>query len=336
MIKPKRCLLLWLLVLVAQAETEVQVMEGAEVGRDSTLELDRHNTWEDGPDFLSELGQALDAGDREVTALPNDAVPSSATQKEMRKAEKQSADTAQLRPNYSDADIRQIAAARTTPIADAFNGSLANISKAGKTEAMVTQYMESTRQQAADKETARVGGNNASKAYSLKWNKVLKEREERLYRTRLTVTNTTLTAYREKWNTDVAAIRMAHAEACKNLTANNPYPKNSSQFKQVSKACKNESPRNLNIATVMPPGSHDTLNQPGSHAYGPYANNSTDVTEVKDVTSALAAQAAKPSDTRKKETLKERLRREAELKELNMLLDLQMQRDSFEATREGG
>lgn len=319
--------LIWVLVLVVHAETEVQVMDEVELARDSTWRVHSHT-----PDFLTQLGETLESG--ESDGLPNDSVTSSATTAEKAKAEKQSESTAQMQPNYPEADVRQIAVARTTPIADAFNGSLAKISKAGKTEAMVAQYMDSTRQQTAAKETARVQGNNASKAYSLKWNKVLKEREERLYNMRLTVTNTSLTAYREKWNTDVAAIRMAHAAACKNLTANNPYPKNSSQYKQVTVACKYESPRNLNNATVMPPGSHDTFNRPGTHAYGPWGGNSTDVTEVKDVESKLATKAAKPAES---ETRKEQEReRKAELRKLSMLLDLQMQRDNFEAARERG
>lgn len=326
--------LLWLLVLVVHAETEVQVMDEVEVGRDSTLGAEDSHTLGEDPDFLTQLGDTLESG--ESDGLPADSVTSSATKAEKAKAEKQSENTAQLQPNYSEADIRQIAVARTTPIANSFNGSLANISKAGKTEAMVTEYMESTRQQAADKDTARVTGNNASKAYSLKWNKVLKDREERLYKMRLQVTNTSLTAYREKWNTDVAAIRMAHAAACKNLTANNPYPKNSSQYKQVTVACKMESSKNLNNATVMPKGSHDTFNRPGNHAYGPWGGNSTDVTEVKDVESKLATQAAKP----KTETRKEREQRKKELRELDMLLELQMRRDSYEeaeeAARESG
>lgn len=80
---------------------------------------------------------------------------------------------------------------------------------------------------------------------------------------------------------------MIHAEICKNLTTNNPYPINSSQYKAAKDACKDESPNNLNNQTAMPKGSHDDT-------YGPHGSNSSkvDPNEAVEVSAKLDQTAA--------------------------------------------
>jgi len=228
-----------------------------------------------------DLGSVNDLG----AAKESDVIPMTASKAKVEKADKQAASSmALVPPSYSLDEKRRIARARVTPIAKFYNGSLENITKAGKGEDMVTEYMEATRMMKVDKDLARIRGNNATKVYSKTNNPILKAHYNKEYQMITDMNNATEIAWREKWNIEAAQIRMSHAVLCKNLTApgGNPYPKGSAQYKGILAACKMEKPENLNNITAMPQGSHDVIR-------GPYVDEEhPNATEVQSVNTALA------------------------------------------------
>lgn len=218
---------------------------------------------------------------------PDDVVAAKASDSELLASEKAAEAAPELQPVYEERDIKAIAIANMTPIASAFNGSYSKIKKAGKTEEMAAEYHKAAQDLAIQKDLDRIEGNNATKRFSKRWNSHLKDQEDKIYRLRTKLHNESRIAYKERWNEQAAALRMIHAEICKNLTTNNPYPINSSQYKAAKDACKDESPNNLNNQTAMPKGSHDDT-------YGPHGSNSSkvDPNEAVEVSAKLDQTAA--------------------------------------------
>lgn len=235
-----------------------------------------------GAEYAASAG--VDLG--EASEGPEDVVAALANADELAKAESSADKEVELQPEYSDDEVKQIATAQVTDIPKAFNGSFENIKKAGKVEDMVVEYRQATKDLAAMKDVNRVVGNKASKDFSLTNNKVLHDREEQIYTTRDNTTRSNINITKEKYIEEAAAVKMAHAVDCKKLMANNPYPPDSRQFKQVVKSCEGEDERNLDSARVVPAGSHDPI-------YGPYEDRESlmsagDMTANGDASSSTA------------------------------------------------
>jgi len=243
-------------------------------------------------------------GEGEDITKAQDTVAAEATSSETKKADEKASDAKSLAPSYEDGDLKRIAQAKVTPIPKSFNGSMTNITKGGKAEEMAMEYQNATRQQAADKDNARIEGNKNIAKFANGVNAKIKANNEREYKMKVQITNTSLMAFRKKWVADTARDRIAHAAGCKNLTKKNPYPKNSSQYKAVAIACNDQDPKmstdQNNTKTAVDAGSDldKVVEQPDitrhrhvNQAYGPHAKEPlVNATEVADVTAELAAQ----------------------------------------------
>jgi len=182
-----------------------------------------------------------------------------------------------MQPQYTDDEKAQIAISQVTDIGKAHNGSIQLVKAGGKEEDMVDEYVNATKQQAAQKDVNRMQGNAATVTFALTKNKSLKEIQEKAYETRDRLTRSFMNATMERYINATNEVRLEHAAACKQLLAANPYPANSRQHDAVNVACKDEDPRNLDAGTVEPPGMRDM-------EYGPYE---TQVPPDPDIESTL-------------------------------------------------
>jgi len=169
---------------------------------------------------------------------------------------------------YSEDSLKQMAAANVSATAKAYDASYDAIKNAGKLQQLIDENMQLTNETDAKNEQARIDGNNLVRETANRQNAKLKADGEEQYAALQLFTKSKINSTKENYINVANALKLAHAQDCKKLMAEQPYNKNTSQYQALIAACATEDGRNLDPATVERPNSRD-------NEEGPYEENPT-------------------------------------------------------------